>query len=186
MTTSADIEFILKGILSGDSAEKEELLKSVGALPAVVVAAEALKTGDFSTFYYSVTYPLKRFSEGLVDSEYRTRPELSFLFREYSFIENHIKELIARVEGLGCSADKSRTVIKKLFNYFKNQVAIEFDYSREYTFHFPKKVLCEQSEILAYFNALHQLFYGRPTSYVEVLIQIDKRIIQAEAAEARA
>lgn len=49
---------------------------------------------------------------------------------------------------------------------------IEFDFTQEYTFHLPKKVLNNEAAILAFFDALMALYQGRPEAYLDQLAQL--------------
>jgi hypothetical protein len=99
-----------------------------------------------------------------------------FIFSNYNFIEHHFVYWIKEVEGWQCSADKSRTIVKRLLAFYKEGTKIEFDYSGEYTFHLPKIIFTTHDSIIEFYKGLKDLKYGNPTNYLAALKSlIDKK-----------
>lgn len=99
----------------------------------------------------------------------------SFLVQHYNYIENSFSQMYIRYEGFACSSDKSRTVAKRLFNFYKANVMISFNPEADYTYHHPKKILNDHESIVQFFTALKSLYYGSPQQYLNCIIDINRR-----------
>ena len=95
-----------------------------------------------------------------------------FVFREYTFLERHVTNVITQYEGLACSVDKSRTIMRSYVNSLFSGTAIVFDFEQEYTFHLPKVVLNEHLLIHNFIDGLYAFFYGSTDKYLASMMEI--------------
>ena len=127
---------------------------------------------DPQTFWFHNVNNFNRYIEGLISTRFPKSQNMSFLLRNYEFVEHHFCKLIIKEEGSSCSSDKSRTILKYLFDYFETGTVISFDYNQEYTYHLPKNILKTHEAIISCFEALHELYYGKPDKYLKILQKI--------------
>ena len=92
----------------------------------------------------------------------------------YGFYSRHFNQIFETVEGFGCSADKGRTVMRSLCEKLINDNPISLNYSGEYTYHLPEKVLKTEEDILKAYRALSQLYWGRGIEYMEMWVDLVK------------
>lgn len=97
-----------------------------------------------------------------------------FLKEQEEFITHHLDYLFSTYEGSACSHDKTRTIIGRLTRFFESGVEIEFNYNEEYRYHMPKIILKTHEKIINAYKALESLFYGNPTKYLALLIDVSK------------
>jgi len=140
-------------------------------------------TSSPEQFWFSFSYPISKVISTLIKKDAAHKEELLFLYKHYSFVETHFSALFSSVEGGPCCADKSRTMVSFLARYFKTGEEIELDYTQEYTYHLPNKILKTREDILEYFNALWALYYGRSEKYLHQTIKI-MNSIKEEALQA--
>ncbi len=123
-------------------------------------------------FYLGLIYPYEQFISGLIKSEISTNKEVVFIFKNSQFIEDHFTHWISRIEGSACCADKTRTIIRGLIDFYKVGNKIEFDYTQQYTFHLPKIIFKTHDDIISFYDAIKNLNYGNPTKYLLALKKI--------------
>lgn len=144
----------------------------------------ALATRNPEHFRLHASYPLERVIQTLLKQGLGDNTSAVFLFGQYRFVEGHFKELYTQLEGSACCADKSRWATRALARHFLDGKPIVADFSQEYTFHLPKRVLNTQESILAFFDALRSLYAGRPQKYLTVLDSLYKTAAAAGADDA--
>jgi len=125
-------------------------------------------------FYYNIIYPLSKFIDGVIQVELSRDEDLKFILKQSRFIECHFVKLIEKNEGSACSADKSRTIMRGLFNFYKDGIDINFNYDQEYTYHLPKTIFNTHDKIVEFYTGLKYLYYGNPDKYLEALLKIKK------------
>lgn len=130
------------------------------------------KIEDVEDFYLLLIYPFEQFVSGLIRTEISKNDEMDFLFIHYNYVESHFVKLFEEKEGRACSADKSRTIIRSLFNWMKTGKKIEWNYEQEYTYHLPKKIFKTHEDIIQFYEAIKHLYYGNPKKYLEALKNI--------------
>ena len=130
------------------------------------------KFNDYESFHLSVIYPFENFIEAFIKTEISDNFDVQFLMTQSQFIERHFEKMINRKDGFGCCADKSRTIMKRLIQFYTDGTEIVFNYDAEYTFHLPKNVFTTHDEIIEFYTALKQLYYGNHESYVLALKNI--------------
>lgn len=141
-------------------------------------------TSSPEQFWFSFSYPISKVISALIKKDAAHKEELLFLYKNYSFVNTHYRELFSSVEGGPCCADKSRTMVNVLARYFRTGNDFELDYNQEYTYHLPNKILKTQEDILGYFNALWALYYGKSEKYLHQTIKIMNSIKEEEVAPA--
>lgn len=133
---------------------------------------------DIESFYFGLIYPHQQFITGLIKSEISTNNDVVFIMTHSQFIERHFEFWIKKLEGTTCCADKSRTILRNLTDFYKTGIKIEFDYNAEYTFHLPKTIFKTHESIIEFYKGLIDLYYGNPLKYliaVQPLMQFKEK-----------
>jgi len=157
------IKEVLNGMIDNISKEQVELYQSL------IDKRCYENITDIEEFYFGLIYPFEEFLSGLIRSEISNNRDVVFILHHSQFIENNFVKLIEKYEGRGCCSDKSRTILKRLLDFYKNDNKIEFDYTQEYTFHLPKLIFKTHQEIVGFYEGLKNLYYGNPVKYLEEL-----------------
>lgn len=121
---------------------------------------------SYEEFYLFVKFPFEQFISGFLKSELKMNNELQFIYSNSQFIERHFEKLIEQIEGSACCADKSRTIMNSIIDFYKSDIEIVFNYDSEYTFHLPKKIFTNHNCIIDFYQGLKYLFYGNPEKYL--------------------
>jgi len=124
------------------------------------------KIGDINEFYLGLIRPHEQFISGLIRSELSQNRDVVFILQNSQFIENNYRYWIERIEGTACCADKSRTILRNLLDFYKLDKRIDFDYTQEYTFHLPKVIFKTHESIIEFYEGVKRLKYGNPTKYL--------------------
>lgn len=125
-------------------------------------------------FYFQFMYPHEKFLRGLIQVELSNDPDVKFILMRGQFLEHHFEKWIERIEGHACCADKSRTIMKSLFDFYLNRKPIVFNYEQEYTYHLPSKIFKTEDEIVTFYTGLKHLYYGNPTDYLKAIADLTK------------
>lgn len=120
-------------------------------------------------FYRKLVRPAEKYWSGFIRTELSENKEMDFFLIHSSFIQNNFRYWIEKKEGSACCSDKSRAIMKRLYNWFKDDKEIVFDKDEEYTYHHPKKVFTTHEEIVSFYDALHYLHYGNPNHYLSTI-----------------
>lgn len=91
-------------------------------------------------FYHNLIYPYNQFISGLIKLKIFKNKDVIFILKNSSYIEDHYVYWIEKIEGITCSADKSRTILNRLLKFYNTNEEIKFDYDQEFTYHLPKKI----------------------------------------------
>lgn len=150
----------IKGVLDAlaDEMNKEEnnmLTRILEDVPDF----EATSLDEMNTKY---THTFNKLRRAIARNVIANDHDVVFIFMNYQFLKNHIERLIRDHEGHACCADKSRTILKSLCEYYITGDEIDFDYSQEYTFHLPNNVLRTHDEIIEFYEALKLTQGGYP------------------------
>lgn len=89
----------------------------------------------------------------------------NFVFTNYDFLENHIRKLIESRCGLGCVADKCRTIIREYLKWLISGELDEFNPEIE-CYWIPKFGM--YSDWFEYCDSLYELYHGRLQNYLEI------------------
>jgi hypothetical protein len=158
---------MFSAILGQRNERGEARLAACDKDPAIVKSIEALKQYDLTRFELSYIYPAEELGEAIVGRALSNNPKISFLVLHSSFVGSHLQNLFESLEGRAYCADKEGTVIRSLIGFFHKGTRIEFNYDQEYTYFLPRKILRDHDSILAYFDSLMDLYYGRPNRYLK-------------------
>lgn len=118
------------------------------------------------SFHLGLIYPYGKFIRGLISCEISKNEDVQFILASSDFVEHHFEYWIERVDGTSCCADKTRTILNKLVDFYKNGTKIEFDYTQEYTFHLPKNVFTTHEDIVGFYEGVRLLHFGNPIKYL--------------------
>lgn len=160
MTTEEAIKSLLMSMASSIGHDNVELYKKLSEgvdFKAVTCPEE---------FRYAFLYPHERYIDGLINSQITNNHDAVFILEQSEFIERYFQNWIRKVEGAACCADKSRTIMRRLFNFYKEGIAIQFDYDAEYTFHLPKRIFRTHGEIVEFYETIRSLWYGNAEKYI--------------------
>ena len=146
--------------------------KEIELYKKLVDGSQIENIDDHEEFFFGVLYPFEQFVSGLIKTEIADNRDVVFLLKNQQFIERNFLKLIQQKEGFPCSADKSRTILKRLLDYYINGDEIVFDYDAEYTYHLPKKIFTTHDEIINFYTGLKGLFSGNYEKYLEGLKEI--------------
>jgi len=124
------------------------------------------KIEDVNEFYLGLIYPFEKFISGLIKSEISKNEDVIFILKNSQYIENNFRYWIEKIEGMACCADKSRTILRRLLDFYKINERIDFDYTQEYTFHLPKVIFKTHESIIEFYEGVKSLKYGNPTKYL--------------------
>ena len=157
----------IKGFLDSmaDSIEKDkiELFKKI------IDSSEIKHYSNPNEFFYAILYPWDNFISGFLKSTLNANRDVEFIFKHSQYIDRHFYNLFDKYEGSACSADKSRTILNRLLEFYATGKKIDFDYDGEYTYHLPKKIFKSHDHIVEFYEGLKSLFFGNPQKYLEVL-----------------
>lgn len=176
--TQNSITEVIHALLAFGHGERQDALSHLVHEPAIKAALDAVKRGDWQQFHFQLQRPIENIIQGVVEAGTNSH-QLQFLFQYGDFVESHIKELFVRHEGGACSADKSGTVMQALIQHFRAGKPIIFDYGAKYTYHLPKSILNTEADVLACFDALYRLYYGKPDAYLKFLVTLSQTQTQA-------
>jgi hypothetical protein len=171
----AALQSVLGALLASVDSDNRVSLEAASTIPEVIQAREAIQDNDSERFYFALMYPLSQVVDGLLSAELPDSDSARFLFKHSEFVERNLSGIFSKFEGRACSADKASTVIRSLLRFFREGREISFDRTQQYTYHLPKMVLCEHAEIVAFFQALHALYYGQADAYIACMAAMSAR-----------
>lgn len=151
-----------------DSIEEEEF----ELYRKIIEGSEIPQFDSYSEFYIAVLYPFEKFIRGFIKSEIANNDDVVFIITNSRFIENNFQRLIEDKEGMGCCADKSRTIMMRLIDFYTTGNKIVFNYEAEYTFHLPKTVFKTHDHIVMFYEGLKSLWHGNNQKYLQVLLTV--------------
>lgn len=158
------IKSVLNAMIGSIEKENVELYKKLSE--SIKYEADKDSVEDFDL---KIIHPFKSYVKGLITVEISEDRDVQFILMNYNFIERNFKNLIETIEGSACCADKSRTIVKRLYHYFRDGKQIEFDYSGEYTYHLPKIIFKTHDDIIKFYIGLKDIFYGDYRKYIQAL-----------------
>ena len=150
----AGLTAIFDSLLTNIGAENTKLYSSIKNNEFFQEAIAGVKVGNPEYFFYHLIHPINNLIEGLLNHEASADNKVHFLFMKSQFIETHFNHIIKEKEDWPCSADKSRTIMKRLARWLLTGERIEFDYNAEYTYHLPKTVFTTHEDIEEFFIAI--------------------------------
>lgn len=91
-----------------------------------------------------------------------------FLYKNYSFMENNVKEVIVLKEGRACSADKSRWVLESYKKYLIDGIIPDMTITEKCYW---KPRFGTGKEWMDFCDSLISLYYGRPQDGYLITLQ---------------
>lgn len=168
------INEVLDGMFGAIEKEQVELYKTL----VNKTHHKEIKTVD--DFYFGLVYPYEEFLSGLIKTTISCNSDVGFILKHSRFIESHFEKLIKNTEGVGCCADKSRTIMHELLSFYNDGRHIVFDYEQQYTYHLPKAIFKTHESIIGFYEGLRGLYYGNPEKYLAELLKIAKTQTEKE------
>lgn len=166
------IENVLSGLLASIHEEQVSSFQEIANNPAVEKALNAIAARELDAFYFALPYPVSQTIEGLLRVAIPTSDCARFIFLHSNFIESHFQKLIVTYEGGACCADKSRTILRRLLAFYLKGERISFDWTQQYTYHYPKTIFTNHEDIVGFFEALRKLYYGNAPDYIAIYTRI--------------
>ena len=130
-----------------------------------------------------VIHPFDNFIDGMIQTNISKNDDIGFIFRNSQFVDRHFCNLIEKIDGSACSADRSRTIVRALVNFFSTGKEISFDYNQEYTYRLPETVFRTHGEIIDFYQGIKNIFYGSPDKYLLAMQKIYAGIKARKDAE---
>ncbi|MEH0153754.1 hypothetical protein V6R21_06370 [Limibacter armeniacum] len=124
-------------------------------------------------FSLAVLHPWNKFISALITTQIGDNEDVKFILKNFQFLEQNFEFYIEKIEGLACSVDKSRMILRAIYNFYKTGKKIEFNYDQEYTFHLPKVVFTNHESIIEFYQGLKGLRYGNNIQYLETVKNIE-------------
>ena len=175
--TPETLQEVFGDILARANQEEASLLTSIAGHTAIQEARAAAARGDASGYYNTITLRWQRVQRALIVS---AQPNVSweerFLFLHYEFILAHFRGLIDRHEGISCCVDKAHEILRRLGHYQTTGKEIRFEETSPRDYRYPTRVFTTHAEILAFYNGLMDLYFGRPERYLAALRAIEERL----------
>jgi len=163
------VQDVVAAILDASDRRNVALFTSMQAHPRLQEAQAFARDGQPEQFFHALPAPLFRFVDGLLQSTLPGKREAHFLLREYSFVKAHFQKVIQDREGVCCSADKSRSILRRLLQYYLTGKEVVFDPKEPFTFGHPETVFTAHEEIVRFFDGLYALYHGDPEPYLKAL-----------------
>jgi hypothetical protein len=168
----ADIAAVIGAMFSATQRDASNVYAFVADEPSVIVARKLAEAQNGEDFFYQMQYPFEQVIDGLLENVFPGNNDAKFIMANHNFIERHFVNLICKMEGSPCSADKSRTICRSLMHFFTSNQPIEFNYQGEYTFHLPKKIFTTHAEIVEFYYGIRDLYCGRSDRYLSAMLKI--------------
>ena len=133
------------------------------------------KIRDIDDFYFGLIYPHQQFISGLIQSQLSKNDDVGFILKNSQYIDHNFNYWIEKIEGRASCADKTRAIMRRLVEFYKNGTRIEFDYTAEYTYHLPKEIFKTHESIVEFYEGVRQLYFGNPTKYLTAIKSLISR-----------
>jgi len=157
---------VVSGLAAASARQGAELLGHCDPA-ALAPALEALQEADPERFFFNWTYPRELTTQALLTQVLGDSAEVRFLYEHHQFVLNHLAHVYSTYEGGPCSVDKAHWAVAALLGHYLHNAAIAPDYTQQYTYHLPRKVLCTQPALLGFFAGLQGLQFGNPTVFLQ-------------------
>lgn len=143
--------------------------KNIELYHKIIDSSEIKRFDNPEEFFYAVLYPWEKFVGGFLKSSLKANRDVEFIFKHSQYIDRHFCNLFREKEGSACCADKSRTIVNRLLEFYTTGKKIDFNYDAEYTYHLPKKIFKNHDQIVEFYEGLKNFLYGNPQKYLEAL-----------------
>lgn len=167
-----DIEGMLDSLVEGFNIEFDERTKKLFLDSNLDIDLVELKkqfdTGEYETICILTISQFSELKEGIVRILSADR-DIQFILNNYNYVENLFEQVIKEKEDWSCCADKSRYLMKQLINHFKTGEMIKHNMQQKYTYHIPKSVFLTHDEIIEFYEAVKNLYYGGYDKFVNII-----------------
>ena len=163
---------IFEQISASGLQKRAELTSLIMDNPYIASSIDDLRNYRFEKFHEAIVMKSDDILEGIVEHVFGENYEIAFLIKQYDFLYHHLEKLFTKFEGHACCVDKTRTVLACLLLNKAKGKRIEFDYDGEWTYHLPKKILTSHEEVIKFFDAMINLYYGSHEKYLALLLEI--------------
>lgn len=161
-----DLADFLSSLSESIEADKMKLFKEI------INSSEIQQFDNYEEFYFAVIYPFENFISCFIQSEIARNQDVVFLMQNSRFVERNFRSLIEQREGAACCADKSRTIVKRLIDFYTTGNKIDFDYDGEYTYHLPREIFNNHDDVVMFYEGLKSLWYGQHARYLEAMKKV--------------
>jgi hypothetical protein len=152
--------------------DRAEMASIIMENPYIVSSIDDLRNNRFEKFHKAIVMKSDDILEGIVEHVFGDNYEIAFLIKQYDFLYQHLEKLFTKFEGHASCVDKTRTVLAYLLLNKAKGTRIEFDYDGEWTYHLPKKILTSHEEVIKFFDAMINLYYGSHEKYLALLLEV--------------
>lgn len=166
---------VLGAILDNARDDAACSFQSVSSVPTMQRAAASAELGDFRGFYFDLQYPFEQVIDGLLEVAFPKDHRAQFLMRNSQFVQGQFRGVIERHEGRSCCTDKAGFLMSALLRFFRTGQEIVIDRDQEFTYHVPKALFQSHAEIMAFFDAVRSLWFGRASDFVIVMADLEAR-----------
>lgn len=158
--------FILNALIKSDIDDVEE---NYGKKIKELVKSKYQLLKDVEYFDVYVNYQLDKIFRIFVkelypDAENNKIQKLFFLYRNYDYIENNIRNLIKNKDGWPCSADKSRWLMQSYKKYILENVVPDMTIEEKCYW---KPTFGTGQQWMDFCDGLFSLYCGHPVKYLK-------------------
>lgn len=171
----AALSEVFNQITASGLQDRAELASIIKENPYIASSIDDLHNYRFEKFHEAIVMKSEDILEGIVEHVFGDNYEIAFLIKQYDFLYHHLEKLFTKFEGHACCVDKTRTVLALLLLNKAKGTRIEFDYDGEWTYHLPKKIMTSHEEVIEFFDAMINLYYGRHEKYLALLLELSSR-----------
>lgn len=157
---------VLESIMAGARREQIAAADAFSDQAAVKAATDAVRANSPKEFTRALVHPADKVVRGVLAQELPGNYRAQFLFAHHQFVETQIRSLVTEIDGMACCADRTRTILRALVGYLVSEKPIVFDYAQEYTYHLPVRVFRTEAEIVMFFDAVFELYYGKAQPFI--------------------
>lgn len=167
-----DIEQVIHGMLAAADKENEALLAEVIDSPNVQMALKALQACELSTFDVLTRYQSEKLVSAMINRTNARHADAHELVKRYGFYEQHFSFWIKRIEGWACVTDKSRFLLRQMFQHFARDLPMKRVTGDDKAFWLTTRVFTNEKDVLAFYESLKRLYRGNPEDYLACLDQL--------------
>lgn len=168
MSEQNPMTVVIETLLAGARREQVAAADAFSDQVAVSAAVAAIRAYKLADFDRALVRPTETVVSGVLAKELPGNHRAHFLFAQHRFVAAQFRTLTEELDGMACCADRNRTILRALAAHLVSGKPIVFDYTQQYTYHLPVRVFRTESDILAFFDAVFQLYYGKTEPFIAV------------------
>ena len=151
----------------------EEKVASEKAIQSIVneLSAENIKEMNPEEFNWRIgdkvnnrLYEIARVLSSTPNQNIKNKDKPIFIYVNYDFLEENIRNLCIKREGHSCCADKSREIIRMYMEYCLTEKVRLFNPNEE---HYYTPNFGTNDDWINYCDGLYELYYGKPEKYIK-------------------